>query len=72
MRIFLNNSSRVSFNHNLPLPSFHLIMLEVCKDDRCKNATDRAVEQAINMGCQVRSNNGVENGFENSIVNLNV
>lgn len=44
-------------NHNFTISSFHLIALEVCKDDhQCDATADRAIEQAINMGCQVRSN----------------
>lgn len=54
---FLNYSSSsktdVESNINLTFPNFHLIMLDVSKEYD-KSGTDKAVEQAINLGCQVR------------------
>lgn len=65
---FLNYSSSsktgVESNINLTFPNFHLIMLDASKeydhtnDDDNDNDdggnVDKAVEQAINLGCQVR------------------
>lgn len=54
---FLNYSSSskpdVESNINLTFPNFHLIMLDVSKEYDQIGA-DKAVEQAINLGCQVR------------------
>lgn len=54
---FLNYSSSsktdVESNINLTFPNFHLIMLDVSKEYD-HYGTDKAVEQAIDLGCQVR------------------
>ncbi len=57
LNAFLNHSSSsktdVESNINLTLPNFHLIMLDVSKEYD-HTAADKAVEQAIELGCQVR------------------
>lgn len=62
---FLNYSSSakpdVESNINLTFPNFHLIMLNVSKEYDHTGADNKAVEEAINLGCQVRNNFAVNN-----------
>lgn len=55
---FLNYSSNsktdVESNINLTFPNFHLIMLDVNKEYDHSGGADKVVEQAIDLGCQVR------------------
>lgn len=57
-----SSKTNVESNINLTFPNFHLIMVNVSKEYDYTGGgggTDKAVQQAIELGCQVRNDDVV-------------